>query len=249
MSDTTASLRRQINSAGDLQSVVRTMKSLAASSIHQYEQSVDALVDYARTVELGLGVCFRGIGKAGGPAAPSRQTASGPIGAVIFGSDQGLVGQFNDRVADHAVQKLAGLAAPLSGAQPAGQLDAGPDAPLDARPDAKKDQSPSQPQVWAVGERVQARLADAGLTVVGQFTVPSSVEAITALVGEILVEIEAHQASGRIRRALPVLQQTQLRCRLRARRPAPAAPGRALAARARRCPLADEQSARGDRGR
>ncbi|EIC20751.1 LOW QUALITY PROTEIN: F0F1-type ATP synthase, gamma subunit [Thiorhodovibrio frisius] len=196
MSDTTASLRRQINSAGDLQSVVRTMKSLAASSIHQYEQSVDALVDYARTVELGLGVCFRGIGKAGGPAAPSRQTASGPIGAVIFGSDQGLVGQFNDRVADHAVQKLAGLAAPLSGAQPAGQLDAGPDAPLDARPDAKKDQSPSQPQVWAVGERVQARLADAGLTVVGQFTVPSSVEAITALVGEILVEIEAHQAQG-----------------------------------------------------
>ena len=43
MSDTTASLRRKINSAGDLQSVVRTMKALAASSIGQYEQSVRAL--------------------------------------------------------------------------------------------------------------------------------------------------------------------------------------------------------------
>ena len=59
MSDTTASLRRKIGSAGDLQSVVRTMKALAASSIGQYEKSVRALADYYRTVELGLGVCFR----------------------------------------------------------------------------------------------------------------------------------------------------------------------------------------------
>ena len=59
MSDTTTSLRRKISSASDLQSVVRTMKALAASSIAQYEQSVCALVDYYRTVELGLSICFR----------------------------------------------------------------------------------------------------------------------------------------------------------------------------------------------
>jgi F-type H+-transporting ATPase subunit gamma len=46
MSDTTASLRRKINSAGDLQSVVSSMKALAASNIGQYEQSVRALGDY-----------------------------------------------------------------------------------------------------------------------------------------------------------------------------------------------------------
>lgn len=39
MSDTTASLRRQIDGAQDLQSVVRTMKAVAAASIGQYEQS------------------------------------------------------------------------------------------------------------------------------------------------------------------------------------------------------------------
>ena len=55
MSDTTASLRRKIAGAGDLQSVVRTMKAVAASSIGQYEKSVRALADYYRTVELGLG--------------------------------------------------------------------------------------------------------------------------------------------------------------------------------------------------
>ena len=61
MSDTAASLRRKIDSAGDLQSVVRTMKAMAASSIGQYEQSVRALGDYFRTVELGLSVCFRDL--------------------------------------------------------------------------------------------------------------------------------------------------------------------------------------------
>ncbi len=64
MSDTTASLRRKIDGAGDLQSVVRTMKAVAASSVGQYENSVRALDDYYRTVELGLGACFRESGSA-----------------------------------------------------------------------------------------------------------------------------------------------------------------------------------------
>jgi F-type H+-transporting ATPase subunit gamma len=106
MSDTTASLRRQIASAGDLQSVVRTMKALAASSIGQYEKSVLALADYYRTVELGLGACFREIEPT---ALKERQTDAGPIGAIVFGSDQGLVGQFNDVVADYAIKALADL--------------------------------------------------------------------------------------------------------------------------------------------
>ena len=46
MSNTTASMRRKIAGAGDLQSVVRTMKAVAASSIGQYEKSVSALGDY-----------------------------------------------------------------------------------------------------------------------------------------------------------------------------------------------------------
>ena len=59
MSETTVSLRRKIGAAGDVQSVVRTMKAVAASSIGQYEKSVLALADYYRTVELGLGACSR----------------------------------------------------------------------------------------------------------------------------------------------------------------------------------------------
>jgi len=164
MSDTTASLRRKIGSAGDLQSVVRTMKAMAASSIGQYEQSVLALADYYRTVELGVGVCLRESGPAPLMAEPKRQTNAGVIGAVVFGSDQGLVGQFNDVVADYAVKTLAAL--------------------------------PGKPEVWAVGERVHARLADAGLPPIGHFTVPNSVKAITPLVGQILVESETRHGQG-----------------------------------------------------
>ena len=106
MSDTTAGMRRKIGGAGDLQSVVRTMKAVAASSIGQYERSVSALADFNRAVELGLSACFRKTGPA--PLIPERNEP-GAIGAVVFGSDQGLVGQFNDVVADFAIETLAAL--------------------------------------------------------------------------------------------------------------------------------------------
>jgi len=164
MSDTTESLRRKISSAGDLQSVVRTMKALAASSIGQYEKSVRALADYYRTVELGLGACFRENQPATSMAQREVPTDAGAIGAVVFGSDQGLVGQFNDVVADYAIETLRAL--------------------------------PGKPQVWAVGERVHARLADGGLPPVGLFDVPNSVQAITPLVGQIQIESETRRAEG-----------------------------------------------------
>lgn len=99
MSDTVASLRRKIDGAADLQSVVRTMKALAGASIGQYERSVAAIADYSRIVDQGLSLCLRDSG----PATAMQRTAADGIGAVVFGSDQGLVGAFNDVVAAHAV--------------------------------------------------------------------------------------------------------------------------------------------------
>ena len=59
MSDTSASLRRKMLGAGDLLTVVSTMKVMAAANIVQYEKSVAALGDYYRTVEIGLCACLR----------------------------------------------------------------------------------------------------------------------------------------------------------------------------------------------
>lgn len=162
MSNSTESLRRKIDSAGELQSVVRTMKALAASSIGQYEKSVESLADYYRTVELGLGACFRDSEPMAPPNNRQGKADAGAIGAVVFGSDQGLVGQFNEAIADFAIQSLAAL--------------------------------PGKPEVWAVGERVHSRLADAGVPLMGLFPVPNSVAAITPLVGRIQIESEAKRA-------------------------------------------------------
>jgi F-type H+-transporting ATPase subunit gamma len=167
MSDTTASLSRKISGAGDLQSVVRTMKALAASSIGQYEKSVRGLADYYRTVELGLGVCLRGE-PAMETATRKRQSDAEQIGAIVFGSDQGLVGRFNDVVAECAIETLAGF--------------------------------PDKPRVWAVGERVHGRLADAGLPLTGLFAVPNSVQAIGPLIAQIQIESETLGAKAQYAR-------------------------------------------------
>lgn len=163
MSDTTAGLRRQIAGAGDLQAVVRTMKAVAASRITQYENSVRALTGYRRVVESGLGACLREVGRAEPDAAPQAPKTD-VTGAVVFGSDQGLVGQFNQVLAAFAIKALEAL--------------------------------PGTAEVWAVGERVHARLADAGVKLKGLLAVPASVEGIAPLVERLQLESEGQTAKG-----------------------------------------------------
>ncbi len=158
MSATIASLQRKIGSAGDLHSVVRAMKAMAASNVGQYENAARALSDYYRTVELGLSVCFAKSPLAGPMTREPIDAAAITVDAIVFGSDQGLVGPFNDIVADYAVKTLGALAGKTC--------------------------------VWAVGERASGRLSDAGIEPIGSFAVPSSVNAITSLVGQLLVALE-----------------------------------------------------------
>jgi F-type H+-transporting ATPase subunit gamma len=157
VSESSAELRQKLGVAADLHGVVRTMKAMAASSIGKYEQAVRALAEYDRAVKLGLAVSLRDIPlqpTAARPTAPKTQM----LHAIVFGSDQGLVGQFNDLIGQFAIESLA----KLTGAA----------------------------VVWAVGERVQARLADAGLSVQGLFKVPNDVSGIAALVGHLQEQAE-----------------------------------------------------------
>ncbi len=165
MSDSLENLRRKIDGASDLESVVRTMKALAASSIVQYERAVRSLDDYSRTVELGLVAWLRQSGAV--MHAEGKALANvGTTGAVVFGSDQGLVGQFNELLSDFAVHALGEM--------------------------------PGEKSVWVVGERVQGYLDDAGLPMLGSFSVPNSIAAVTTLVGRILIEIEMQREQGKV---------------------------------------------------
>lgn len=165
MSDTPVSLRRKIASAGDLESVVRTMKAMAASNIGQYENAVHALDDYFRTVQLGLAASFQQT-EPTGTSTPAPQKETGAIGAVVFGSDQGLVGQFNEVMVEFVVQTLENM--------------------------------PGQKMVWAVGERIQSLLVESDLPLGEGFTLPNAISAITPLVGQILIEMEAQREKGAI---------------------------------------------------
>jgi F-type H+-transporting ATPase subunit gamma len=162
------------------------MKALAASSIGQYERAVAALHDYYRTVELGLSACLRcnaapgpqagtalaeapspGGRPVGAPVGSSVGTPTVKIGAIVFGSDQGLVGRFNEVLMDFAMSNVNSL--------------------------------PGRPtRIWAVGDRMQA-LIEAPLIAEPQaWPVPASVEAITPLVGRILIDIAAARERGEI---------------------------------------------------
>ena len=105
MSESAEKLRHQIASAGELGSVVRTMKAMAASSVNQYEEAVRALEAYHQTLQLALGACLRQQRWAS-PAPAESAPAAGALCAVVFGSDQGLVGAFNDVVVDAALSDL-----------------------------------------------------------------------------------------------------------------------------------------------
>jgi F-type H+-transporting ATPase subunit gamma len=103
MSEELEALRRRLHTAGELKSIVRTMKTLAAVSIVPYENAVRSLADYFRTVELGLIACLRNVDN---PGNAEHDIALNRTCAVVFGSDQGMVGQFNEILADFVLAEL-----------------------------------------------------------------------------------------------------------------------------------------------
>ncbi len=170
MTDSVASLRRKITSTEELKSVVSTMKAMASSSISQYEHAVYSLDDYYRTVQLGLIACFQRHNSPNVIKISNQQDRLG-VGVIVFGSDQGLVGQFNEVMAEFVTSTLATLSA--------------------------------HKIVWAVGERIKSRLFDSHwaekkVTLKDDFILPNSINAITALVGDILTDIEAQRELGTI---------------------------------------------------
>ena len=164
MSESAASLRRQIDSATDLQAVVRTMKAMAASSVGQYETAVRALDAYYGAVQLALAASFRqpGLRRGAEPHGGRHKGHKGANVSIVFGSDQGLVGPFNDAMTQYVVAALG-----------------------------ETGEREGPPVVWVVGERMAARLADTTLQLDQRFALPSSIDAITPLVEQIVLALEA----------------------------------------------------------
>lgn len=163
--ETLEAMRRKLDGARELMAVVKTMKALAAVNIRQVERAVQSLAQYDRTVQLALQVVAR---RAPEILAAERPTPSDRRLLIVLGTDQGMVGPFNDMVVTHALRRMRQVDLPRA-----------------------------QWTVWACGIRAKARLERAGCAVEALFDVPPSVAAIHTTVQEMLLRVEAWHSKDR----------------------------------------------------
>ena len=156
--ETLDTLRRRIDAATDLRSVVKTMKALAAVSIQHFQEAAASLQEYDRTIASGLQVALQ-------HRPPEieipRSAGERRLGAIVIGSDQGMCGQFNEEVAQHAIRTMDDLGL------------------------RREDR-----MILAVGVRVVFVLEDAGQPVAETFAIPTSVSGTTPMVEDIIVQMD-----------------------------------------------------------
>ncbi len=159
--ETTEAIKKKIQVTNDLHSIVKTMKTLAAVSIRQYENTVESIAEYHRTVEMGLQIILRNVPQVIRIQKPARDHH---VGIIIFGSDQGLCGQFNERIASYSLSTMGNLHF-----------------------------QPENRRVLAVGTRVRAKMEELGQNVTDVFTVPESLLGFVPLVQKLLLKIDSWQ--------------------------------------------------------
>jgi F-type H+-transporting ATPase subunit gamma len=142
----------------DLLSVVKTMKTLSAVSIRHYEKAVDSLQDYNDTVEKGLHMLFF---RNAHLSSFIDNRESGPTGIIVFGSELGMCGQFNEELTDFTVNRLH-----------------------------EKEIEKSNRIIITLGNRIGGIIQTGHQTVEKSFPLPGSVKAITGSVQKLLVNIE-----------------------------------------------------------
>lgn len=146
------------------------MKALSASNLRQYERATVALADYHQTLDMGVQIALRDY-----PPEALRQalTPGAALGAVIFGTDHGFVGQFNEQIAAFALSALE---------------------------HERRDHTPCR--VIVVGERVTPWLEHPAVSVEAVHAIPGSVAGITTVVQDCLIRFEAWRHAYQLNRLL-----------------------------------------------
>lgn len=157
-------IKRHVGSAETLQSVVTTMKTLSAARITQYRRSVAALESSTRTLELAVQALLKLHPELLEVVAEPRNDR---VAAVVLGSDRGLCGPFNERIAKHAGGLLA--------ARARGELVS----------------------VLTVGRRLEPRLKAVGYAPTVSVRPPGNVDAIESTVAEVLGQVDDWVTAGR----------------------------------------------------
>ncbi|MFW5800780.1 MAG: F0F1 ATP synthase subunit gamma [Spirochaeta sp.] len=170
--ETQQELRKRIQNTQGLHSVVHTMKTLSAVNIRQYEKAMRSLREYYRTVSMGLSVVLRDA------TERIEETSAGepeaPVAAIIYGSEQGMAGQFNRRIIEftgHTLVQEMGLELPSV-------------------------------RVATLGTRIIPRLEDAGFTVEKGLSIGGSTADMAPSMIELLELIEHWRSEAGVGRIL-----------------------------------------------
>ncbi|MEX0589338.1 MAG: F0F1 ATP synthase subunit gamma [Cyanobium sp.] len=157
-------LQTRLSRVESLRSVVRTMKAMAMVNQHTFEKAHRSTSAYSATVELALQAVLqqrRFSAAAPGPLQqqPESQNFSSVV-VVIFGSDHGLCGAFNEQIVSHARAVVQGL------------------NPL-----------PQRVRCLIVGTRLLPLMAPNGLSADECLALPASLSGVPELIDQLLLAI------------------------------------------------------------
>lgn len=96
-------IKKSIDSAENLRSIVSTMKAHASSNINQFQNAAKASMQYRNVLDMSLYVV---LSEEEEEILPLEEVKEGNTLHIAFGSDHGLAGRFNERITSFALREI-----------------------------------------------------------------------------------------------------------------------------------------------
>ena len=157
MAQTLEYLSRQNNTLGSIRGIVHTMKTLSAINAAPYEQAARSIEAYHRTILQGFATFAH---RSGGIALAAEDVREQLL--VVFGSDHGLCGSYNEILAEKVASHCRDQTGPQTG---------------------------STPRLLCIGAQMNDALRDQGLAPEAVLLPPASAEGIGRLAGDIVTRL------------------------------------------------------------
>ena len=105
--ETLDDLKKTLQTSESIKQVVSTMKSLSSANIKKYEKTVKILYAYRSNIELGLqAIMLYNDNINISDLEYLKNSSEDKNLAIVFGSNQGLCGRFNDKIVNFVMEDL-----------------------------------------------------------------------------------------------------------------------------------------------
>lgn len=162
MPQTLEALLHRTETLGNIRSIVHIMKTLSVLNVAPYERAAESIEAYHRTVLDGFAALLHRTGGLGLASPPPQNTA-----IVVFGSDHGLCGAYNESVAAELAEHPA--------------LEGGTRA---------------APYILCIGAQMNDALCGRGIQADDVMLTPASTDGIGRLSGAIVEQLERIRRHG-----------------------------------------------------